>query len=458
MPSTSTIDVLPAPEKSQTGPLNIAKSANPISTKTATAKLHPTASSSDTGQDVSTAPEYSDVESLTGRSDKDSEDGEISDSETNEQNEEMNYRETVRAVRAFLGWSHIPNFSVADGDRSDNPWKGKNPRKMGKISVELPADDWLCHKMEKLNTRVAEGYPSCSQESAGLKIEQFVRTPNSQSKWYKQYRLRQDTHVRPSRTIFSWSDSEARLNTQFSRVAKVSAYPQSGPASRPVPQDILRRWEKCAREGTYVTNHAAGFNCCTSDIQEKMNTHINLLNDVIVKGKAPKEVIEAIKDLKDLSSFHSSVSVALGAALQHLTDSLFVQLENFILLRRDSYLEFMKPGVKADTWNKLRNTPLFCSALFPDNILATAEQDILKHENAPSAQGPGLGTFQHSGRKQHYLYKPYDKKDSRQANYSSAQSSQASRQFSSKGRGCHCGQGGGNSTYFSKSSRAKQCK
>ena len=95
--------------------------------------------------------------------------------------------------------------------------------------------------MEKLNTRVAEGYPSRSQESAGLKLDQFVRTPKSQSKWYKQYRLRQDTNVRPGRTIFSWSDSEARLNAQFSRVAKVSAYPQSGPASRPVPQDILRR-------------------------------------------------------------------------------------------------------------------------------------------------------------------------------------------------------------------------
>ena len=36
----------------------------------------------------------------------------------------MNYRETVRSVRAFLGWSHIPDFEAAVGDtdnRSDNP-------------------------------------------------------------------------------------------------------------------------------------------------------------------------------------------------------------------------------------------------------------------------------------------------------------------------------------------------
>ena len=144
-----------------------------------------------------TVPDDSDIESVTGKSDKDSEEGEISDSETAEQNEEMNYRETVRAVRAFLGWSHIPDFefSATDGDRSDNPWKGKHPRKSGKISVELPADDWLCHKMEKLNTRVAERYPSRSQEAAGLKVDQFIRTPKSQVKWYQQYRMRQESNV-----------------------------------------------------------------------------------------------------------------------------------------------------------------------------------------------------------------------------------------------------------------------
>ena len=76
------------------------------------------------------------------------------------------------------------------------------------------------------------------------------------------------------------------------------------------------------------TNHATGFNRCTSEIQDKINSHINLLNETIVKGKAPKEVVEAIKDLKDLSAFHSSVSVVLETALQHLANSLFVQLHS----------------------------------------------------------------------------------------------------------------------------------
>ena len=152
-----------------------------------------------------------------------------------------------------------------------------------------------------------------------------------------------------------------------------------------------------------MTNHAPGFNRCTSEIQENMNEHITFLQDTVVKGKAPREVVGAIKELKDLSAFHSSVSVALGTALQHLPDSLFVQLANFIFLRRDSYLEYVKPGLKSDTWNKLRNTPLLSSRLFPDDVLATAEQDTIKHENMP---GPDLGTFQQSGRKTQYRYKP----------------------------------------------------
>ena len=436
--------------------------SNPKLTTSMFTTLPPaTTGSSGAGQSFFHEQDVSDVDSNPDRSDKVSDEGEISDSDNTEQNEEMNYRETCRAVRAFLGWTHIPDFelSVLDGDRSDNPWKGKHPRKTGKVSVEFPPDDWLCHKMEKLNCRAAEGYPSRSQDSAGLKVDQFIRTPKSQSKWYKQHRLRQDSNSRPGKTIFSWSDSEARLNAQYSRVAKASSYPQSGPASRPVPQDILRRWEKCAREGSYITNHAAAFNRCTSEIQDKMNNHIGLLNDVIVKGKAPKEVVDAIKDLKDLSAFHANVSVALGTSLQHLADSLFVQLANFVLLRRDSYLEFAKTGLKPDTWNRLRNAPLFSSSLFPDDILATAEQDIAKFEATPSAQGPGPGTGQHFGKKhQAYRYRPYDKKDSRHSGHSSSQSSQSWRQFSHRGRGRGRGRGGNNASYFSKSSRQQAYK
>ena len=118
---------------------------------------------------------------------------------------------------------------------------------MGNISVRVGKSqwnyDWLCYKMEGLNTRGTEGYPSLSQESAGLKVDQFIQTPKSRAKWYCQSRIRQDTPHRPGKTSFRWSGSEARLNAQFSRLAKVSAYPQSGPP----PDQYPRRFYTAGR-------------------------------------------------------------------------------------------------------------------------------------------------------------------------------------------------------------------
>ena len=94
--------------------------------------------------------------------------------------------------------------------------------------------------------------------------------------------------------------------------------------------------------------------------------------------------------------FHQRVSVAMGTALQHIADSLFVHLSNLILLRRDAYLDFVKTGVKQDTMNLLGNSPLFGYGLFPDAAIVIAEQDILKHESSSVAQGPGLGAPQHT--------------------------------------------------------------
>ena len=86
-------------------------------------------------------------------------DGQLSDStETPEQTEDMTYRETVRPVRSFMGWHHIPTFEsdYSEPDKSNNPWKGKQPRKPTRISVAMPPDDWLCQKLECLKTTVHE--------------------------------------------------------------------------------------------------------------------------------------------------------------------------------------------------------------------------------------------------------------------------------------------------------------
>ena len=127
-----------------------------------------------------------------------------------------------------------------------------------------------------------------------------------------------------------------------------------------------------------------------------MSQNIALLCSCINKGKAPKEVTGALNDLRDLMAFHQRVSVAMGMSLQHLADSLFVHLSNLLLLRRDSYFDFVKNGVKQDTVNLLRNAPLFGYGLFPDAAIVTAEQDIQKQETSSVAQRPGPGAPQHT--------------------------------------------------------------
>ena len=141
---------------------------------------------------------------------------------------------------------------------------------------------------------------------------------------------------------------------------------------------------------------------------------MNFLQSKVNKGKAPKDFTIALKDVKDYVTCHQSVSVAMGTALQHLADSLFVNLSNIILLRRDPYLEHVKPGIKPDTVNNLRNAPLFGHGLFPDFVLATAEQDISKNESAGVTPGPGPGASQHSSWRGSARYRPYERQDSRQ--------------------------------------------
>ena len=55
--------------------------------------------------------------------------------------EDQNYRETVREVRAFMRWTHIPDLEYSPTSRTDNPWTGHRSQPVGKVSVLLPPED-----------------------------------------------------------------------------------------------------------------------------------------------------------------------------------------------------------------------------------------------------------------------------------------------------------------------------
>ena len=161
---------------------------------------------------------HEDPEDSDHYTDSEPDEGELSDSgEKKEVTEDMNYRETVRSVRSFMGWNHIPVFEVDFGEpnKSNNPWKGKVPKRPARA---MPPDDWLCQKLERLNTTVAEGYPSRSQDLGGLKKDQFIKMPKSQARWCQMHTIRPDTPHRPGKSVFSWRNTEAKVNSQFPRI------------------------------------------------------------------------------------------------------------------------------------------------------------------------------------------------------------------------------------------------
>ena len=73
---------------------------------------------------------------------------------------------------------------------------------------------------------------------------------------------------------------------------------------------------------------------------------------------------------------------------------------------------------------------MFGYGLFPDSVLNSAEQDVIKHESTGVAPGPGPGASQHSNWRGNFRYRPYDKKDSQRRTDSSEQDPQPWRQLS----------------------------
>ena len=98
--------------------------------------------------------------------------------------EEQSHRETMRGIRSYMGWTHIPDIESAAGSSDDNPFAGPKMQTQGKVSVHLPTDEWLCRKISKLNLTLADGYPSRGAEAGGLHRDQFLKPPRSQAKWY----------------------------------------------------------------------------------------------------------------------------------------------------------------------------------------------------------------------------------------------------------------------------------
>ena len=128
--------------------------------------------------------------------------------------------------------------------------------------------------------------------------------------------------------------------------------------------DSLRRWEKAARESTYVCNQAARFSRCLSKVQQGMQSQLKVLQSGQTKAKSSGKIGTATEELHYLMNFHASITQCMAKAMEHLSDFAFVSMAKVTLVRRDSYLAHVKSGLKQDTLLlcvKLHWTYLHCS-------------------------------------------------------------------------------------------------
>ena len=74
--------------------------------------------------------------------------------------EEQIYQETVQSIiQLYMGCSHIPNFDNSPSSAVDNSFTWPKQHSTSKISVNLPTDEWLCKRLDRLNITLVEGYP-----------------------------------------------------------------------------------------------------------------------------------------------------------------------------------------------------------------------------------------------------------------------------------------------------------
>ena len=314
--------------------------------------------------------------------------------------EEQIYRETMRGIRSFMGWSHIPDVDSSNPS-DDNPFAGPKAPAPSKISVQMPTEDWLCRKLSKLNLTMTEGYPSRTTEAGSLSMDHFLRPAKPQTKWYG---LHSDQQLDPA-TVTSWNTGPAKLNNSFGRIARKAALAATPPASRRISQDTLRRWERTAREASVVCNQTASFNRCLFKVQGDMHTQMKVIWGEN-KGKVSNKLSEAAEELQFLMEFNSSITQAAAKAMEHLTDFVFITMGNLALARRDSYLSHLKNGVKPDTFAALRTGPLHIATLFSEPVVKKAEEEIALYDNKshPTATTSRI--------KNHYH--PYERTDKKQ--------------------------------------------
>ena len=163
-----------------------------------------------------------------------------------------------------------------------NSFAAPKQQPVGKVSVNLPTDYWLCRKMESLSLTLTQGYLSRSSETGGLQRDQFVKHSKSHAKWYGLH----PNQDRLAGSVSFWHCDSTKLNSAYSWIRRSSGLGSPVQTSRTLSQDTLRHWEKATRESTYICNQAARLGRCLSKVHLGMQMQLKFLQSAQTKGKS----------------------------------------------------------------------------------------------------------------------------------------------------------------------------
>ena len=260
------------------------------------------------------------------------------------------------------------------------PWINTKSNPSGKLALHLPPDDHLCSLMADLQISVAEGNTNRAAEPSALNRGQFLRGP-PKSKWYSMYQDQEAIRDHPGHVKW-WSQEAQRLNTTFHNLCRPAA--SLAPASLSISQDNLRRWERIHRDQSIMVNHAAGMIRGQSIIKDKLDVLMKRLTRQLTRHcTIPEEVSDTLRDLQAGQEFSHRLTSSVSNVIRDLTDGILVNLGNTVLIRRDSYLEGLKPGVSQDNLARLRAGPFHTETLFEESSISRAEADIRLAESKP---------------------------------------------------------------------------
>ena len=89
--------------------------------------------------------------------------------------EDQSYREIIRGIRAYMNWNFVPDLELSGATSKDNPFTGTRSQPVGKVSVQLPADDWFCRKGEAMTSTTQTGYQNRNSEPGGFHTDHFLQ-------------------------------------------------------------------------------------------------------------------------------------------------------------------------------------------------------------------------------------------------------------------------------------------